>query len=269
MGKIQNGNEKKLFNAVKNETELMLLEHFKSLTWLCLALAPCFIVSSLIAALRGAVLPQFYGEGGTVFVKYSLLLAAGFVFGYAYEFLMLVWLRKIAFPTDCPDCKAGGVRITLRALLVWFLAFLVSLPSTVTDLIQAVLPLHFSSILLVVTLAVGLFLFYRFATLKAFIVLGCTILDAFKLSFKSSAVKGYFKFLFNLLIRPLVAFILCSVVGAMILALFANAINVSDSQLIFFVSAFSMVVVLAMFRYYPRIQLSLMNYAKQFMEYKD
>lgn len=267
MGNFQNGNGKRLFTAVKNETELMLLEHFKSLTWFCLALVPCFIVSSLITALRGAVLPQFFG--GVAFTRYFLLLAAGFVFGYVYEFLMLVWLRKMAFPADENNGKTGGVRLALRALLVWFLAFLVSLPSNITDLIQAVLPLHLSSILIVVTSVGGLFLFYRFATLKAFIVLGCTTLDAFKLSFKSSAVKGYFKFLFNLLIRPLGAFVLCSVVGAMILALFANAINVSDSQLVFFVSAFSMVVVLAMFRYYPRVQLSLMNYAKQFMEYKD
>lgn len=260
-------NEKSLFIAAKNETELQLLERFKKLTWFCAALIPYFVGSHFVSALRGSLMPQFLGSSvGEVLVKYFGLLAGAFVFGYVYEFLMLLWLKRIAFGADNTVDRRTAFKVVFRALLVWLLSFFVSLPGTVSDLAQVFLSLP-SQLLLALFGLATLFVLYRFATLKAFVVLGCGTREAFRLSFKSSAVKGYFKFLLNLLLKPFATFLALSVVAAMILALFANAVNVSESQLVFFVSAFASVVAFAVLRYYPRIQLSLLNYAKQFREY--
>lgn len=252
-----------LFIGAKNETELALLEQFKRLTWFCLVLVPYFVGSALFSSLRSASLVAF--DGNEVFVHYGAFLAASFLFGYVYEFLMLLWLKRIALGADSHADRRIVLRVLLRAFPVWFLSFFVSLPGTLSDFAQSFLSPVLQLLLAVAALAV-LYVFYRFATLKAFIVLGFRTRDAFVLSFRASAVKGYFKFVCSLVLRPLVSYLLCAVIGAMILALFANATAVTQSRLIFFVSSFSSVVVFAVLRHFPRIQLALLNYAKLFGE---
>lgn len=260
MAKSKEYKTERLFIGAINQTDLALLERRGEISRLCLILLPCLLAAAAVSAFK----QNEFSSGRYCF--YAALSGFSFILGFLYETPAVLSLKRLIIKSD-KSFFSELLGVAPSVLAVAVIVFVSGIPFELLNYYAS-----FSEVTCVALCAGGLglyYIIYRVSAARSFSILGYGLFDSLALSWRASAVKGYFRFIVKIYWKLIVYYFLLTVLGALLLAAAIGTPDASSVLVIFASTAFASVIVWLFLRYFPRINLALIFYAESFVGYNN